>query len=641
MAGSKNKRLQGIVIDIGGNTSELSKALTEPNKEAKDLKDKLKEVDTALKFDPTNVELLAQKQDLLGQSVDKTKDKLNLLKQAQKEFKDSGGDLNSSSYIQLQADIAKTEQALKDLQDQQTETNAGFQKMATQIGDFGNKASEMGNKIKGVSVAAGGAATAMIATVEATKEYREDLSKLDANARQAGSGLDATHQALKDLNAITGEADSNVEALSNLMEAGFTDNNLLSVVDSLSGAVIKFPDTLKIESLSDSLQETIATGQATGQFAELLGRLGINTEEFSEKLDACTTASQRQQLAMSVLSTSGLSELNQAYRENNESLIDNSNAQFDLNQQLANLAANIEPVIAMITQGIADILGWFNQLSPEIQQIILIILMVVAASAPLLMMIGSIATGISALLPLIAAGTAAISGVIAPVLLVIGVITALIAIGVALYENWDYICAKAQEIWNNICSTVGGFVGNVYTAIKDGIQSAIDYLTSLPSKAIQWGKDFIGGFVDGIKDMAGSVVNAVSGVADTITSWLHFSRPDVGPLREYETWMPDFMQGMADGIYNNKGVVESAISSLANSMIVDPSLSSSVNVNTQYGESNTGMLNTLLDKISTIAQQPASTGSNQLVFPIYLGNKMLDEVIYDANARLILKSGGH
>src|SRR5699024_7047347 len=88
------------------------------------------------------------------------------------------------------------------------------------------------------------------------------------------------------LSAISDETDSNVEAVSNLLATGFDDNQLLEAIDALSGAVIQFPDTLKIESLSDSLEETLATGEATGQFGEMIERLGLSLEEFNEGLTA-------------------------------------------------------------------------------------------------------------------------------------------------------------------------------------------------------------------------------------------------------------------------------------------------------------------------------------------------------------------
>ena len=65
---------------------------------------------------------------------------------------------------------------------------------------------------------------------------------------------------------------------------------------------------------------------------------------------------------------------------------------------------------------------------------------------------------------------------------------------------------------------------------------------------VKWGKDMIQGLIDGIKGMIGKVGNAVKGVADKITSFLHFSRPDEGPLAEYESWMPDMVQGLSDSL---------------------------------------------------------------------------------------------
>jgi len=76
----------------------------------------------------------------------------------------------------------------------------------------------------------------------------------------------------------------------------------------------------------------------------------------------------------------------------------------------------------------------------------------------------------------------------------------------------------------------------------------------------------IHGLINGIKSMIGSVGKAVSGVADTIRSFLHFSVPDQGPLVDYESWMPDFMGGLAKGIQNSKHLVNSAIKGLSADM---------------------------------------------------------------------------
>ena len=80
----------------------------------------------------------------------------------------------------------------------------------------------------------------------------------------------------KKVAAVTGEADSAVETLSNLMQSGFNDQQLASVIDDINGAAIRFSDTLKTEGIADGIQETFATGEAIGMFGELLERSGVD-----------------------------------------------------------------------------------------------------------------------------------------------------------------------------------------------------------------------------------------------------------------------------------------------------------------------------------------------------------------------------
>lgn len=122
---------------------------------------------------------------------------------------------------------------------------------------------------------------------------------------------------------------------------------------------------------------------------------------------------------------------------------------------------------------------------------------------------------------------------------------------------------KAVNIFNNMVSGIKNSVSKVYTAVKSGFDKAINFIKSLPSKALQWGKDFINGLKNGIMAGVNKIVGAVRNVANKIRSFLHFSRPDEGPLRDYETWMPDFMSGLADGIYRNIDKIEKAASDVS------------------------------------------------------------------------------
>lgn len=156
-----------------------------------------------------------------------------------------------------------------------------------------------------------------------------------------------------------------------------------------------------------------------------------------------------------------------------------------------------------------------------------------------------------------------------------------------LYDNFEgfrnavnNLVERIKTAFINMKDGISNTVRNIKDAIVNGFQAAVDFITSLPGKAVQWGRDFIQGLVDGIISMASRVVDAVKGIANTITSWLHFSRPDVGPLRDYETWMPDMVQGMAEGIRANAYKLENAVASMAGGM--------SANVNGKAGASNMG-----------------------------------------------------
>lgn len=142
---------------------------------------------------------------------------------------------------------------------------------------------------------------------------------------------------------------------------------------------------------------------------------------------------------------------------------------------------------------------------------------------------------------------------------------------------WDSISSKISSImstikstissiWDSIKSAVSTKVSGVKTAIQDGFQAAVDWIKGLASDAWNWGADIISGIIDGIKSMINNLADTVTGVADTIRDFLHFSVPDKGPLTDYENWMPDFMKGLAKGIDKSKKYVEKAVGGVAKAM---------------------------------------------------------------------------
>lgn len=235
------------------------------------------------------------------------------------------------------------------LQQKMNETGETSQSANQGMTAFGHTVSEL--VVSGVEMAIG----AIVDLLDKTRELRTEMSFLEQNARTAGVSLETTSEAMRNLNAITGETDSNVEAVSNLLAAGFDDNSLLEAVEALSGAVIQFPDTMKIESLADSLQETIATGEATGQFSELLGRLGVNVDNYNKKI-ANMSETSRANYSVQLLQRQGLAEVNDQWRENNKTLVEAADAEFEYNQALAELGEILDPLRTQVLTGITEAL---------------------------------------------------------------------------------------------------------------------------------------------------------------------------------------------------------------------------------------------------------------------------------------------
>lgn len=145
-----------------------------------------------------------------------------------------------------------------------------------------------------------------------------------------------------------------------------------------------------------------------------------------------------------------------------------------------------------------------------------------------------------------------------------------------------------SNIWNNIQNTIKTTVDNArnsaisgFEALRDGIKNTIQELPQIVSNifdkigstisgwidnAKEWGADFIHGLTEGILSGVNGIIDAVRGIGDKIRSFLHFSRPDEGPLRNYETWMPDFIDGMVKGINENVYKVSNAVKRVAKTM---------------------------------------------------------------------------
>lgn len=117
-----------------------------------------------------------------------------------------------------------------------------------------------------------------------------------------------------------------------------------------------------------------------------------------------------------------------------------------------------------------------------------------------------------------------------------------------LTQNLPQIMTMGVKILSSLIQGVVSMLGNLGSTAGQIVSTIAKSITELPGKALQWGKDLIQGLINGITGMIGAVGDAIGSIASKITSFLHFSRPDEGPLREYEEWMPDFIGGMSESL---------------------------------------------------------------------------------------------
>lgn len=414
------------------------------------------------------------------------------------------------------------------------------------------------------TTAATGLATATFASIESTREYRNDLAKLEQGAKTSGNSFSEMKKELVNLTALTGESDSSIEALSNLMSAGFSDTQIKSAVESLSGAVIKFPDTLKIESLADSLQETIATGAGTGQFAELIERSGASLDDFNNGLANCSGEAERQQYALQWLAESGLAQVNAEYEKSHKALLDYEKAEQAVNEANSKIAQSAMPIAASFKKGYAGVLAAFadvltgvDKTGAEFNAKISVFLSNIAGMAvqylPVLLtavntIIQSVVTNLPMLLetilpPLISGFNLLITGLIdalpefLPVLLdsfvmlfsslidsvnlVIEQLMPLLPdiitqISTALIENLPVLLDGALQLFLGLIQSLNQVIEQLMPMLPELITNLCDTLINNIPAIISTGFDLLIGLIQGITECIPTLVQKIPEIVDSI-----------------------------------------------------------------------------------------------------------------------------
>ena len=274
-------RIQGITVEIGGDTTKLQTALKGVNTEIRNTQSQLKDVDKLLKLDPGNTELLAQKHRLLGDAVKETKEKLETLKTAAEQANTAlaNGEITQSQYDGLQREIAETEAKLKSLEEQANQSATALQKISA----TGEKLQSVGNTISGVGTkllpVTGAVAAAGTAAVKTAADFESGMSKVAAISGATGSDLDALSDKAREMGAKTKfSASEAASAMEYMAMAGWKTEDMLGGIEGVMNLAAASGEDLATTSdiVTDALTAFGLTASDSGHFADVLAAASSN-----------------------------------------------------------------------------------------------------------------------------------------------------------------------------------------------------------------------------------------------------------------------------------------------------------------------------------------------------------------------------
>lgn len=383
---------------------------------------------------------------------------------------------------------------------------------AKKISNLGDKAKSAGEKLSGVSGAAAGVVAGVTALVPATEEYRKIMASLQSSSELAGYTAEQTEETYRQLYGVLGDDQTAATTTANLQALGLSQQQLTELTNGAIGAWAKYGDSIPIDGLAESINETVKAGQVTGTFADVLNWGALQGETFGVKmrenteankewntavasaataedyfnlaLQSCGTQAERANLVMQLLADQGLTNAGAKWQENNKNIVEANNATASFQEETAELANTVSPVISQVTEIVAGLLEKFNELPQSTQENILKAILLVAALSPVLNIIGSITSGTSGLLSVagkapqliktISGGAKALWGVLSanPIGVIVTVIGTLITAFITLYNTNEDFRRKVDEVFGKVVSTIRGAV--------DKIKGFFDFEWELP-----------------------------------------------------------------------------------------------------------------------------------------------------------------
>lgn len=559
-------RVRGITIELGADTTGISKALNGVNKEIKNTEKDLKDVERLLKLDPSNTELLAQKQKLLNDRVSETKEKLDALKQAQASI-DLSTEEGQRQYDALTREIISCENELKNAEQAASGFNATAQKISVSAGKLSQKFGSLAEKTKGLSMAAGGALVGLAGLAVKAGKDADDLNTL---AKQTGVATDELQK---------------MQYASDLIDVD---------TDTIVGGLKKLKKNL--DGHSDTWQKlNVDVKKANGEyrditdiFYDVVGALGQIDNETERDIVAMDLFGKSADDLAGIIDDGGaaLKALGQEAEDMgviiSQEDLDRAN---ELNDTLDRLKAEIMPTIAQLGTEIAEailpylptikeaiegVLEAIRGISPQTVMIVGGILAITAALSPMFSMLSSLTGIISTLTGSTGALGGALGAISAPVLAAVAAIGVLIAAFVHLWNTneefrnniiatWERIKSMFDEfgqgivdrlnkmgfefndfsevvkgIWDGLCAFLAPLFEQAFDTIADVLDFALNLLTGMFdfwaglftgdweqmwNGVVETFKAIFGGVKAIFDDIIGGIIGGINGAIDGVRTF--------------------------------------------------------------------------------------------------------------------------
>ena len=513
MAGAK---IRGITLEIGGDTSGLTKALKDVNGDLKNTQKQLKDVERLLKLDPKNTELLAQKQKLLADNVTNTSKKLDELKRIQQTMDENGVDKNSEQYMALQREIIATEADLKKAKAELKQFGSvSLQKVKAQLDQISKKAGEVAEKTRGISTAAAGALAGLGGLAYKAIKGADELNTL---AKQTGFSTDELQRFQYAADLVDVSMDDIVSATKKLKKAMGNDDDIfgqlgVSIRDS-NGEMRDMRDVFY-----DSLRALSRVRNETERDTLAMDLFGKSADELAGIIDDGGDALKRfGNQAVGVLDAETIDKLNQM----NDQLDQMKNNLVGAFTELgAKIAEVLGPKLEWLIGKVGEFVDWLGTLDEGTLETILTLLALTAALSPVASAISNISGAIAFLLtnPYVALVAAIIA------------LVALIAvkgdeIQAELQKVDDYIQGVFARDWTETFGPVLGDVINDFFAhvkgrwdgIMEHLNGVIDFIRGVFTG--DWTRAW-----NGVKEIFSGVFSTMTGITrdgiNSIISWVN------------------------------------------------------------------------------------------------------------------------